>query len=191
MENSCWLKGDKIVITLTTANHDCVQTHSAACSSCHYWRMPWFIMGNNCSLLWITACVSNDNCCKPQNAYKKVFCHLSKASLFIFRFSNKQMHVVLCSQKDGRIKSWAMPSLLFFLPWWRRAAKQWEQQHLHHVHFFCHCVELIHVYQTFLKLVGQIANDVFQPKEMNSSLFLFTTEGRNNENSLHRILHGF
>ena len=35
MENSHWLKGDKGVITLTMADHDCVQSHFAACSSCH------------------------------------------------------------------------------------------------------------------------------------------------------------
>ena len=42
--------------------------HSVACSSCHYWHMPWFIIMSNYCPLWITACVSNDNCCKPQNA---------------------------------------------------------------------------------------------------------------------------
>ena len=29
------LKGDKSVITLTTADHDCIQVHFAACGSCH------------------------------------------------------------------------------------------------------------------------------------------------------------
>jgi len=33
-ENSHWLKGDKNVITLTMADHDCLQVHFAACSSC-------------------------------------------------------------------------------------------------------------------------------------------------------------
>jgi len=32
-ENFHWLKGDKSVITLTTADHDCVQMRFAACSS--------------------------------------------------------------------------------------------------------------------------------------------------------------
>ena len=36
MENSHWLKGSETVITLTTANHDCVEVRFAACSSCHH-----------------------------------------------------------------------------------------------------------------------------------------------------------
>ena len=36
MENFHWLKGDKNVITLTAADHDCMQTHLAASSSCHH-----------------------------------------------------------------------------------------------------------------------------------------------------------
>jgi len=30
-----WLKGDKSVITLTTADHDCLQARFASYSSCH------------------------------------------------------------------------------------------------------------------------------------------------------------
>ena len=90
-------------------------------------------------------------------------------SKLVFSFSNQQMHVVLCWQKDGRIKSWAMSSLLFVLSWWHWVAKQWEQQQLHHVHFFCHCVELI--YQTFLKLVGQIAMMSFNQRRWTATSF--------------------
>ena len=43
-ENSHWLKGDKSVITLTMADHDCIQVCFAACNSCHHWHVPWFVM---------------------------------------------------------------------------------------------------------------------------------------------------
>ena len=33
-ENSHWFKGDKSVITLTTADHDCIQMPFVACNSC-------------------------------------------------------------------------------------------------------------------------------------------------------------
>ena len=36
-ENSHWLKGGKSVITLTTADHDCLQARLAVCSSCHHY----------------------------------------------------------------------------------------------------------------------------------------------------------
>ena len=42
--NSQWLNGDKSVITLTTADHDCVQVRFAACNSCYHWRMPWLVI---------------------------------------------------------------------------------------------------------------------------------------------------
>ena len=32
------------VITLTTADHDRVQARFTACSSCHHWQMPWFVI---------------------------------------------------------------------------------------------------------------------------------------------------
>jgi len=35
-EKSHWLKGDKNVIALTTADHDYVQALFAACSGCHH-----------------------------------------------------------------------------------------------------------------------------------------------------------
>jgi len=35
-ENSHWFKGGKNAITLTTADHDCMQECLAACRSCHH-----------------------------------------------------------------------------------------------------------------------------------------------------------
>ena len=65
--------------------------------------------------------------------------------------------------------------------------KQWKESQtlsslllvstLKHLHFFGHCIELI--CQTFLKPGQQNCNNVFQPKKMNSILFLFIFEQRN------------
>ena len=40
-ENSHWLKGGKSVITLTTADHDCLQARLAVRSSCHCCVLRW------------------------------------------------------------------------------------------------------------------------------------------------------
>lgn len=45
MENSHWLKGSVSVITLTTANQDCVEVRFAAYSSSHHWHMPTLTHG--------------------------------------------------------------------------------------------------------------------------------------------------
>ena len=66
-------------------------------------------------------------------------------------------------------------------------AIQREQQHSHHLYFFCRCEEL--VCQTFLKAGRQNCNNVFRPKEMNSSLCLFNFERRNVEIFKKQSLH--
>ena len=44
MRQYIWLKGNKSVITLIMADHNCIQACILACSNCHLWLMLWFVM---------------------------------------------------------------------------------------------------------------------------------------------------
>jgi len=60
----------------------------------------------------------------------------------VFRFSNRRKHVVLCWKNDGRNPTLFHLFYLFFHDPFESVAKQWEQQHLLHLHFFCRWVKV-------------------------------------------------
>lgn len=76
----------------------------------------------------------------------------SAEPLFLNMFWNFICKSSLLHQKQSCISlSFHLYYGLFcVLSWCFWAAKQWEQQHLHHLYFFCHWVELI--YQTLPKV---------------------------------------
>jgi len=122
-ENSHCLTGDKSVIALTRADHDSVQVCFTACNSCHYWRMPWFVI-ERLFLKW-NPFKRNFSISSLKDEQIEATVHLLRSedvAIFPTGFEEslmyqlyataKEMQMCECWSKSGELKELRIPSIV-------------------------------------------------------------------------------